>query len=68
MYATPRRISFPDETTSLTLPHLESLPGGHSYGNKYDTWQISADTPVLCHTHDSAYTDALRISVSYLTC
>jgi len=50
----------------LTLPHLESLPVGNSYGNKYGTLQISVDTPVLCHTHDSAYTDALRISVSDL--
>jgi len=66
MYATPQRISFPNEITSLTLPRLGSLLGGLSYENKYDTWQISVDTPALCHTHGNAYTGALQISVSGL--
>src|ERR671930_808683 len=68
MCATPQRTSSPQETTSLTLRHLESHLGGLSHGNKYGTWQISVDTPALCHTHDSAYIDALQISVSCLPC
>ena len=63
----------PESKPMMTIP-----PGAKSVSVKIDgkpmtvpegttIWDAAAsmgvDIPVLCHTHDSAYTDALRISV-----